>query len=378
MMSEKLTIAILGTFQNGKSTLINCLIDSDMAKVGGMGVSVTHTNVRYSYGNSDDVTVIENNGNKRIIPLVDYIAHQDEISAKEIIIKTPSSNLKYFDIIDTPGFNANEHDTSIAREILGEIDFTILLLRNKGISQEEKRIAIQLGKSNIPFICIINCFDEIFDNWNPKTAQNDRIMRTVLAELETNGCTPVSKFKIKPVYVANLMWYWLSLGKQSKNKTICLCDRKIHSFWDDFIGTSNYSATRLKRASAVGPLLKLFHNKMLVQYLISFKYYKKVHKDCLARLIICDIKTDREHIVSSICSDLSNGIDKEIESIRQDIESLQNRKKENENLSIFSLSGILKMALNVLLSPRNEFELRSRMEFLNFKKESLLSFVKSI
>lgn len=377
MISEKVTIAVLGNFQNGKSTLINCIIESDIAKVGGMGVSVTHTNIRYTYGDSDKVTIVDHYGKKRMVPLMDYIAKQDEISAKEIIIKTNCSNLKYFDIIDTPGSNANEHETSIAIETLEEINFAILLLRNKDISKEEKKIAIQLAINNIPFICIINCFDEIFDNWNPKTEQNERIMRTVLAELETNGCYPVSKLKIKPVYVVNLMWYWLSLCKHSKNKTIALCDRQIHSFWDDYIGTSGFSATMLKRASSVEPLLKLFCNKFLAQYLTSFKYFKLAHKDCLD-ITIGDVETERKYIISSICSDISNSIDKDIESVRRDIESLQKRKKENENLSIFNLSGIIRIAINILLSPRSELELRSRMEFLNFKKERLISFVKSI
>lgn len=360
MMSEKPTIAILGTFHNGKSTFINCLTNRGLAKVGDMGVSVTHTNVRYSYGNSKKVTIIDNSDNKRIVSLTDYLTKQNGFSAKEVIVETSDSILKDFDIIDTPGFNANEHDSLIAKEILQEIDLAILLLRNKGISQEEKSIALLLNKSNIPFICVINCFSDIFEDWNPKSEQNEKIMRDVLSDLHTSGCYPVSKLKINPVYVVNLMWYWLSLGKQSDNKTISLCEKMIHAYWDDLIGTNNYSTASLRKASAVGALLKLFHNVEFIQYLISFKFIKTIHKDCLNRLnIMEEIKLERRRIISSICSDISNSIDRDIDSLRQDYLSLKNLKNENDE-------------------SRRKKEIKSQIDFLYHKKKSFLSYVKSL
>jgi predicted GTPase len=139
MNNSKLSIGIFGTFQNGKSTLVNCLANSDIALVGGEGVSVTHTNVRYTYGDSKDVIIITNDDNRISVPLSQYFNNPNGFSAREIVVESKCPTLEYFDIIDTPGFNANDSDTFLAERIIKEIDFAILLVRNKGISQNEKK-----------------------------------------------------------------------------------------------------------------------------------------------------------------------------------------------------------------------------------------------
>ena len=380
MHSNKITIAIFGSFQNGKSTLVNCLTNSNMSEVGGMGVSVTHTNIRYTLGTSENITIVAEDGKRETMSKMQYYSSRKSIIANEIIIESKCQSLKYFDIIDTPGFNANAHDTNMAEKLYEEVDFAILLLRNKGISEQEKTIAMQLTRHNIPFTCIINCFDEIFDNWNPCTEQNEIIKKNILAELEINSIKPIGKLKVKPVYVVNLMWYWLSLGVKSQNRSILLCEKKIKSFWDEIIGTTEYSATRLKHASKVESFLKILKHKELRNYLTALHDIKDARYSCA--FIIADsnnVRIHKHNIINSICEEISLRIEDEKRKTSQQLESYQKKKAENENLSILSLTGFLKMALNGLfMMPYKESELKHRLNYLENKKRMIVTFLKTI
>ena len=72
-----------------------------------------------------------------------------------------------------------------------------------------------------------------------------------------------------------------------------------------------------------------------------------------------EIKLERRRIISSICSDISNSIDRDIDSLRQDYLSLKNLKNENDE-------------------SRRKKEIKSQIDFLYHKKKSFLSYVKSL
>lgn len=305
MYNDRIRVAIYGTFQDGKSTLINCLTNSDMAEVGGAGVSVTHINTRYIFGSSSKIFVVNEQGTRREISKLQYLSTKDSIVAKEIIIESKSPVLKYFDIIDTPGFDANESDSKIAQSLLKNTDFAILLLRNKGISEQNKCIAKQLMRYNIPYTCVINCFYEILDNWNPCAEQNENIKKDILAELKMISCNPISKLKVEPVYVVNLMWFWLSLGLKSQNSSIQLSKKIVRKFWSELIGNSDYSTARLKHASKAESFLRIFKTKDLRTFLIALKGVKESHHLCRTSMFSndYDLKKMKSNVVSSICDE---------------------------------------------------------------------------
>lgn len=152
-MKNKPTIGLIGAFQNGKSTLVNCLFGRQLAKVGGLGLSVTCVNTRYTYHSKNEVDFIHNGAVLKTISLEDYLTDSTDTptNATEIIIRYQDSLLERFDIVDTPGFNANESDSSMAESAFNGIDIAILVLRNKSISQPEFNILKLLSQYNIPF-----------------------------------------------------------------------------------------------------------------------------------------------------------------------------------------------------------------------------------
>lgn len=231
--NRKPKIGIFGMFQNGKSTLINCILKKKYAAVGGGGMSVTSLNTTYTYGQGKDMAKITyNNGEVKTILLSDFqvsnISHQSTFRSVNLILHNDS--LMYFDLLDTPGFNANEHDSDIAKSAVDDCDMGILVVRNKGLSQTEKEIAKMLRNNNVPFVVIMNCFydNSCYDMWNPSNNQNKIICNNILADLDMIGCSPsqFNKYRLRNIYSVNLIWYWLSIINNDENRTIKLCQKQ--------------------------------------------------------------------------------------------------------------------------------------------------------
>lgn len=234
----KPTISIFGGFQNGKSTLINCLLRQNIAVVGGQGLSTTKCNTRYTYADKYGISVRKSNGKEfdidNGIDILSLDCHD------EIIVKTPNPVLIPSDIVDTPGFNANEKESLAAEYMLKRSDFAILLLHNKGMSSIEKEIAVSLTKHRIPFVVIINCYNDLFENWNPLSEGNQTIYKAIKSELQSLGAKPFSVCGEPEIFVVNLIWYWLSIPHNnllSVNKSIIRCSKLLREFWSDFSNT---------------------------------------------------------------------------------------------------------------------------------------------
>ena len=59
MEKDKPTLVILGQFQNGKSTLLNCLLGGEYA-IQGEGLATTNCIVRYTMGDMPEIRVVDN------------------------------------------------------------------------------------------------------------------------------------------------------------------------------------------------------------------------------------------------------------------------------------------------------------------------------
>lgn len=264
----KPTITIFGNFQNGKSTLVNCLLKSDMAKVGGVGLSVTRNNTRYIYGNDLRYAIRRSDGSESII--IDEWELDSLGCRDEVIIYMPNRLLQVFDLVDTPGYNASEHDNSVADSIIKHTDFAILLVHNKGLSDNEKEIARKLSSADIPFIVVMNCYNDIFEQWIPSHRSNDIIAETIKSELNFDD----SSFVQNGIFVTNLMWYWLSLEISEEslrtNKSIGRCSKLLCNYWDDF-STDAFSADNIAKISQFNELLNYLNSVKFRHYIQGIK-----------------------------------------------------------------------------------------------------------
>lgn len=264
----KPTLTIFGNFQNGKSTLVNCLLKSDMAKVGGFGLSVTRNNTRYIYGNNLRYAIRRADGSESII--IDKFELDSLGCHDEVIIYMPNRLLEVFDLVDTPGYNASEHDTAVADSIIGQTDFAIILVHNKGLSDDEKKIARKLSSADIPFIVVMNCYNDIFEQWNPANRDNDIIAETIKSELNYDD----SSFLQDGIFVTNLMWYWLSLEESEEsvrtNKSIGRCSKLIFNYWGDF-STDAFSVENVAKISQFKTLFNYLNSSRFRRFIQGIK-----------------------------------------------------------------------------------------------------------
>ena len=158
-MSRSCTIAIVGGFQRGKSTLVNALLGRDIAEMG-RGLSTTHENREYS-----------------LSPAVS--------------------------IIDTPGFNANEGDDGTAASAIDKADIVLYVHESKALGDACPVLFAKTKERRKHIIFLLNCCD--FDKWAP--SENEEIVSTIEAELHTKRIlSSVLPLSGRIVYPLNVLW----------------------------------------------------------------------------------------------------------------------------------------------------------------------------
>lgn len=269
MTMDKLTIGILGAFQNGKSTLVNCLLGEKVAKTGGYGKSVTSINTKYIYGESSTAIVYSYDKIIGQYPLDSFVNEEaldsfwkrfDDVPVTDITITMSAKILKLINILDTPGFNANEHDTSMALASLDNMDSAILLVKNKGLSETEKIICQELSNKGKPFFLIMNCMDECDDMWNPNAEQNLKVANNILADFKMQNISPYS-FGGEQIWITNLLWYWHSIYKGCYSAIEQKQAKRIICFFDLFFDCPKPSKDHLKEKSRFCRLSKALQEK---------------------------------------------------------------------------------------------------------------------
>lgn len=380
--NRKPKIGIFGMFQNGKSTLINCILKKKYAAVGGGGMSVTSLNTTYTYGQGKDMAKITyNNGEVKTILLSDFqvpnISHQSTFRSVNLILHNDS--LMYFDLLDTPGFNANEHDSDIAKSAVDDCDMGILVVRNKGLSQTEKEIAKMLRNNNVPFVVIMNCFydNSCYEMWNPSNNQNKIICNNILADLDMIGCSPsqFNKYRLRNIYSVNLIWYWLSIINNDENRTIKLCQKQVRYLWNDLVD-EDYSERKLREVSNVNKFIRLFYNYNLSVALIKYPCLKERNNKIRSIL-------DRELTDSDNC--INHSIAFTIEKIQTKYRIIIDSKEKelkhiNDSILLFydkCMNANIFMMMKLMREQENHRKryIQVKKE-LEMKKQELFSIVK--
>lgn len=208
MADSKLNVGIVGAFQNGKSTFVNCLLDDLVARTGGEGVSVTSVNTKYVYGEMQSVTYLSRSRVVHRTTLKEFIETKKfPMSVDEIYVTLWKPILRKINVIDTPGFNANEEDSSMAISSLNGVDVAIVVINNRGLSSVELTIIKKLKERNIPFYILMNCMNVGGKSWLPESNFNKEKCDNIIASLETKNLIP-QKINGQAIWIANFLWFW--------------------------------------------------------------------------------------------------------------------------------------------------------------------------
>lgn len=218
---EKPRIAIVGTYQNGKSTLVNCLLDEWVARTG-LGTATTHIYTRYQWGNLQAVTLTSRDGKPRLLRLREFLDSKadwsKEYSSADVYLWKPL--LSHIDLLDTPGFNADSSDDTLAHDGIDQADFAMLVVENRQLSTSETEVLQHLRERLLPFCVVMNCKPQggATASWDPANEANQERAQTIEQQIQSLGLTPIS-IAGRRVVPCNLAWYWYATGHSEKNKS---------------------------------------------------------------------------------------------------------------------------------------------------------------
>ncbi|MDO4571124.1 MAG: dynamin family protein [Planctomycetia bacterium] len=260
-------IGLIGCFQNGKSTLVNCLLGNRVA-ITGEGVAKTKKISRYVHGNEAGFYSISPNGQRKRISkdaIYDIMLNDAAHDGMMCEMTLPSPLLEKVDIVDTPGFDAAQADTSVTTGYIPQLDFIFFVIGRGsgggGLNTAEKEVLAEIVRQNKPFSVLFNCRD--LNHWNPQEENVRFCIEQLTATFRNNDIRPcrittetVENF-ILPV---NLAWYWQSLVKKGLNPSYCffeeteaertLLKRVKNYFYDDYEGLP--SVEELVQLSNIG------------------------------------------------------------------------------------------------------------------------------
>ena len=165
-MSNGLTVAVVGGFQRGKSTLVNVLLGQDMAEMG-RGLSTTHETRTYTLTSAVSV-------------------------------------------IDTPGFNANGKDDDAAKNAVRQSDFLVYVHESDSLGETCSDFFEYIRGSGKQFLFLLNCCK--FGKWGPE--ENGEIADTIDSELNAKGILPLLvPIENRKVFPINVLWARFGIGQ---------------------------------------------------------------------------------------------------------------------------------------------------------------------
>ena len=252
----ELRFGLVGNYQAGKSTLINCLIERPIATIGD-GTSTTHAVVNYRYGTREKIEYIDYNGNRGVLESMGLNKKDSVNKYKEINIYLNIPFLENIILTDMPGFGKGLNDNALSEEVLSKIDFAIVVETNfKAIEEDSdsyKNIE-RLQWHNVPYYIILNCADPSKKNWKwtPLYIKNKELAYDNIKHL--NFYKPLSyPYEEGEYAVVNLLWYWYSISSDNDDVVA-----QFKSNLKDYDDLAKYDRTEICKFSNFEVVKKIF------------------------------------------------------------------------------------------------------------------------
>ena len=218
-----LRVALVGAFQNGKSTLVNCLLGGLYSRMG-YGVKTTPCCYSFIYGETEAAKLIHrvDGGGAKIRPILreELLSPRFSCPAGDRVeIACPSSLLeRSICLIDTPGFNADARDDAAAAEEINSADLVIFVTdaRKTLTPHEKEKILKKIGRSGKKMIFLLNCNNidcGLINNWLPSADHNQEIAADIESDLCELGLGDLSiRIRERLVWPCNPIFAWYASG----------------------------------------------------------------------------------------------------------------------------------------------------------------------
>lgn len=247
---KKPLLVLTGQYQNGKSTLLNCLLGGLYA-MEGKGLVTTKYNTRYSFGDCNMYRGVKDNAWHFFSPGI-TLEEYEKSSMLEICTYSPL--LGHMDLMDSPGSGANDADDSVAEDALKQADFVIFVVC-KMLNDMEISFMRKLTAAGKHYSVILNCINDV----SPTISTTNAMCRQIYATLNNKNLLTnfVDLSKDHPVYPVNLLWAQCALGylpAEEQAKKL----RKVKDFID--LEEDNISPVALLHASNFLPIRGILEN----------------------------------------------------------------------------------------------------------------------
>lgn len=201
LKTKKYTVAVMGEFKRGKSSLINALLGSPILPADATPTTATVN--RITYGSEPETVITYKDGTSQNIEIGELSQYVTKLTAdgkaraqliKEATVYFPIHLCQnHVDIIDTPGLNDDEYMTQITIGLLNQVDGIVVPLHAKiPFSDTEKKFVLQLIKSEKvgALFFVITFMDQLDDDDYQYDAYMEyikqRIQEGVFSELAVN------------------------------------------------------------------------------------------------------------------------------------------------------------------------------------------------
>jgi small GTP-binding protein len=296
IISQTPKVAFIGSYNSGKSSLINFILGKDILPIGIIPVTAVEINIKY--GLEEHCSVEKEDNSIELIDtcnLCDYVSESnnpDNIKkVSKITVFCDSAILKYgIELIDTPGISSvHSHNTKLAYEILERVDSVVFVYSSLiPISENELDYLKKSEKYINKIIFVRNKIDLI-------SAKDFRQMESYARDIIINNTNirTYKEFPITSISTDNLNNFLSILLDELKNSII--------------------------------------QNK---DEIFTHSHRRKLRKICSLFIANCKLK---EHILLSSSNDIQNNL----ESYKNILNDLEHNKSENIVIINHKLHDIL-------------------------------------
>ena len=190
--SQLYTVAVIGEFKRGKSSLINALLGTNILPTDILPATATVTRVVYGTQTRIEVLFVDGRRQEQSIDQLEHFATKlssdgREIarSIREVVVSVPSVLCKnHIQILDTPGLNDAESMTEITMGVLQDVDAALMVISaHEPFSMTEQELVLELiAQSGIRHIVFVASYLDTFRT----EAEKDRIMAFMRGRIQSD------------------------------------------------------------------------------------------------------------------------------------------------------------------------------------------------
>ena len=207
-------VGLVGEYQVGKSTLVNCLLGRPVATVGE-GAATTHAVVTYLYDKHEHFSFRTKSSKLEHVDSLELKRIDANNDVEEILVYLNNPILKQFSFVDLPGYGFEQRDNKLTEVTLSCLDFALVIASNfraiGGVESDLLHAVESLKSHNVPYYLILNTVESTNLKWRPMNERNIAIANENHARL---SFYPHMNFPFADdkLIIVNLMWYWYSMN----------------------------------------------------------------------------------------------------------------------------------------------------------------------